>query len=75
MIVNKVGIKTFGVLFLTLLLTINFASIALAFAGNDSLTEPQGDAKMPEVPGLPENVVQYNKTDVAPVAQAEKVIS
>ena len=75
MIVNKVGIKKFGVLFLSLLLTINFASIALAFAGNDSSTEPQGEAKIPEVPGLPENVVQYNKTDVAPVAQAEKVLA
>ena len=57
------------------MLTINLASIAIAFAENDSANEPQSDAKMPEVPGLPENVVQYNKTDVAPVAQAEKVQS
>ena len=75
MIINKVGINKFGVLFLTLLLAINFATIAIAFAENDSPNEPQGEAKIPEVPGLPENVVQYNKTDVVPVAQAEKVKS
>ncbi|MCJ7713316.1 hypothetical protein MUO66_02515 [Candidatus Bathyarchaeota archaeon] len=60
---------------MTLMLTINIASIAIAFAENDSANEPQGDAKMPEVPGLPENVVQYNKTDVVPVNQKEKVQS
>jgi hypothetical protein len=28
---------------------------------------------MPEVPGVPDNAVQYNKTDVIPVAQMEQV--
>ena len=67
--------KKFSVLILALLLTINYASIAIAFAGSDSSNEPQGDAKIPEVPGLPENVVQYNKTDIVPVAQSEKVLA
>ena len=75
MIVKRLRVNKFSVLLLTLLLTINLASIAMAFAENDSANEPQGDAKMPEVPGLPENVVQYNKTDVVPVNQAEKVLS
>ena len=75
MIVKRLRIKKFSVLLLTLLLTINIASIAMAFAENESANEPQGDAKMPEVPGLPENIVQYNKTDVVPVAQMEKVQS
>ena len=75
MIVKRLRITKFSVLLLTLMLTINVASIAMAFAENDSTNEPQGVGNMPEVPGLPENVVQYNKTDVAPVSQAEKVKS
>ena len=75
MIVKRLRVKKFSVLLLTLMLTINIASIAIAFAENDTANEPQGVGNMPEVPGLPENAVQYNKTDVAPVAQAEKVQS
>jgi hypothetical protein len=75
MIIKKVEINKFSVLSLTLLLAINFTTVTMAFAGNDSPNEPQGEAKMPEVPGLPENVTQYNKTDVVPVAQEEKVQS
>ena len=72
---KRVNVNKINVLVLTLLLVINFASIGMTFAENDSAKEPQGEAKIPEVPGLPENAVQYNKTDVAPVAQAEKVQS
>lgn len=72
---NKVGIKKALVLLLTFLLTISLASTSIAFAGNEPTNELQGEAKMPEVPGQPENVVQYNKTDVVPVAETEKVLS
>ena len=67
-----------SVLFLTFLIVANFAPFALVFGENDTTSEnqqPLGVGNMPEVPGLPENVVQYNKTDVVPVAQMEKVQS
>lgn len=35
--------------------------------------EPAGTGKYPEVPGVPDDAVQYNKTDVTPVAQMEQV--
>jgi hypothetical protein len=35
--------------------------------------EPSGTGKYPEVPGVPDNAVQYNKTEVTPVAQMEQV--
>ena len=35
--------------------------------------EPAGTGKYPEVPGVPDNAVQYNKTEVTPVAQMEQV--
>jgi len=35
--------------------------------------EPAGTSKFPEVPGVPDDAVQYNKTEVTPVAQMEQV--
>jgi len=35
--------------------------------------EPAGTGKYPEVPGVPDDAVQYNKTAVTPVAQMEQV--
>ena len=75
MITKKVGIKKISILLLTLLFAISFASVAATYAENDPTNNSQGEIKMPEVPGLPENVTQYNKTDVVPVAQTEKVLS
>ena len=66
-----------SVLFLTFLIVANFAPFALVFGENELPLEnqqPTDVGNMPEVPGLPDNVVQYNKTDVAPVAQMEKVL-
>jgi hypothetical protein len=37
-------------------------------------TPPEGD-KAPYFPGLPDNAVQYNKTDVTPVAETEQVMA
>ena len=35
--------------------------------------EPADTGKYPEVPGVPDNAVQYNKTEITPVAQMEQV--
>ena len=54
---------------ITLLMVMYFAPICLASAGAG-----QGsDSGKIEVPGVPDNAVQYNKTDVTPVAQMEQV--
>jgi len=37
------------------------------------LGDPSGTGNFPDVPGVPDNAVQYNKTDVTPVAEMEKV--
>ena len=76
--INGLRKNKLSVLFLTFLIVANFAPFALVFGETDMTSEnqqPLGVGNMPEVPGLPENVVQYNKTDVVPVAQMEKVQS
>ena len=75
MITKKVGLKKFSIILLTFVLVISLASVTLTFAENDSQNEAQGKLKVLEVPGLPEGVVQYNKTDVIPIDQEEKVQS
>ena len=54
---------------ITLLMALYFAPLCLASAG----TEQGSDSGKIEVPGIPDNAVQYNKTDVTPVAQMETV--
>ncbi len=56
---------------MTLLMVLYFAPLCLASAG----TGQGSDAGKIEVPGVPDNAVQYNKTDVTPVAQMEQVKS
>ena len=54
---------------ITLLMMMYFAPLYLASAGAG-----QGsDSGKIEVPGVPDNAVQYNKTGVTPVAQMEQV--
>jgi hypothetical protein len=54
---------------MALLMILYFAPLCFASAGSG-----QGsDAGKIEVPGVPDNAVQYNKTDVTPVAQMEQV--
>ena len=54
---------------ITLLMVLYFAPLCLASAGAG-----QGsDAGKIDVPGVPDNAVQYNKTDITPVAQMEQV--
>jgi len=54
---------------LTLLMVLYFAPLCLASAG----AEQAPDTGKMEVPGVPDNAVQYNKTDLTPVAQMEQV--
>jgi len=52
-----------------LLMVLYFAPLCLASAGNGQSSE----ASKIEVPGVPDNAVRYNKTDVTPTAQMEQV--
>ncbi len=55
---------------LALLLLTYLTPIAIVQAGTET---PSETGKAPYYPGLPENVVQYTKTDVTPVAEMEQV--
>ncbi|MCW3998511.1 MAG: hypothetical protein NWF10_08105 [Candidatus Bathyarchaeota archaeon] len=75
---HKIAKNKTRAIILTFLIATTFAPIALAFAGTEPNTgneQPQGIGNILEVPGLPDNVIQYNKTDITPVAQMEKVLS
>jgi len=54
---------------ITLLMVMYFAPLCLASDG----TGQGSDAGKIEVPGVPDSALQYNKTDVTPVAQMEQV--
>lgn len=59
----------FGASIIALLMVLYFAPLCLASGGAG-----QGsDAGKIEIPGVPSNAVQYNKTNVTPVAQMEQV--
>ena len=68
---NKIEKNRARVLILIYIMATIFAFPTLAFAEN----ELQGVGNMPEVPGLPENVVQYNKTNISPIEQKEQVLA
>ena len=57
---------------MALLMLASFAFIAVAYAAGG---QQSGAGNMPEVPGVPDNALQYNKTDVTPVAQMEQVMA
>ena len=54
---------------IALLMLLYFAPLCLASAGAG---QGSSSGKI-EVPGVPDNAVQYNKSDVTPVAQMEQV--
>lgn len=59
---------------LTLIILSSLTFIAVAFATGEQIGEKQnGEGIIPETPGVPDNAIQYNKTDVTPVAQMEQV--
>ena len=57
---------------MALLMLASFAFIAIAYAAGG---QQSGAGNMPDLPGVPDNAVQYNKTDVTPVAQMEQVMA
>jgi hypothetical protein len=57
---------------MALLMVLYIASLSLAYAGSGQTSNA---GEIPEIPGVPDNAVQYNKTDVTPVAQMEQVMA
>jgi hypothetical protein len=66
---NRTKINAFT---MALLMVLYIASLSLAYAGAGQTTDA---GKILEIPGVPDNAVQYNKTDVTPVAQMEQVMA
>ena len=60
----------FGAFAMTLLIVAYVAPLCIAYAGAG---EPSGLGNIPQVQGVPDNAVQYNKTDTTPVAEMEQV--
>jgi len=59
-----------GALVITMLIVAYALPQCMAAAGPG---EPSGEGKYPDVPGAPNNAVQYNKTDTTPMAEMEQV--
>jgi len=62
--------------FVVALLILAYIAPLTVYAGAEQASgpgEPSGTGNYPEVPGVPDNAVQYNKTNVTPVAQMEQV--
>lgn len=55
---------------MTLLVVVYVVPLCIAFAGAGG---PSGPGNIPDVPGAPDNAVQYNKTDITPAAEMEQV--
>ena len=55
---------------MAMLMVLYIASLSSAYAGAGQGSDA---GKILEVPGVPDNAVQYNKTDITPVAQMEQV--
>jgi hypothetical protein len=66
--INRTKISAFTMALLMVLYIASFSS-AYASAGQGS------DAGKIEIPGVPDNAAQYNKTDVTPVAEMEQVMA
>jgi hypothetical protein len=61
---------------ITLLLLTSFAFMTVACAASEQgpgYGQTSGEGNMPDVPGVPDNVVQYNKTETTPIAEMEQV--
>ena len=62
--------KQISVFTLAMILLTYVTPLAIVHAGTET---PSETGKAPYYPGLPDNVVQYNKTDMTPTAQMEQV--
>jgi hypothetical protein len=59
-----------GAFVMTMLIVAYIAPLCIACAGAGELS---GTGNIPNVPGVPDNAVQYNKTDITPVSEMEQV--
>jgi hypothetical protein len=60
----------------TILMVMAYVSPLTVYAASEQTSgqgEPANTGKYPEVPGVPDNAVQYNKTEITPIAQMEQV--
>jgi hypothetical protein len=67
---RKINRKKLGAFAMALLIVAYIVPLCVAAAGSG---EPSSDGKYPDVPGAPDNAVQYNKTDTTPVAEMAQV--
>jgi hypothetical protein len=67
--INRIKINAFT---MALLMALYIASLSLAYASAEQTTDT---GKSSEIPGVPEDAVEYNKTDVTPVAQMEQIMA
>jgi len=67
--INRAKINAFV---MTLLMVLYLATLSLTYAVEG---QKSGAGNIPEIPGVPDNAVQYNKTDITPVAQMEQVMA
>ena len=73
----KVGKKSIRVVTLSFLIGI-LTLPTLAFAGIQSVDENDKSYRVgniPEIPGLPDNVIQYNRTNIIPIQQNDQVLA
>ncbi len=71
--IEKNHIKLFSLFFLTGILVLPTLVYAGIQPGKEN--ESAGVGNIPEIPGLPDNAVQYNKTNISPIAQKEQVLA
>jgi hypothetical protein len=60
----------------TILMILAYAAPLTVYAASEQASgqgEPADTSKYPEIPGVPDNAVQYNKTEITPVAQMEQL--
>jgi hypothetical protein len=69
--INRTKIQATATIML-ILSAFAFMSVALA-ASEQASGENSSEGNMPEMPGIPDNAVQFNKTDVTPNAEMEQV--
>jgi hypothetical protein len=70
--INRAKIQATATILL-MLAAFAFMSVAFAANGQASGEKKSGEGNMPEMPGIPDNAVQLNKTDVTPNAEMEQV--
>jgi len=70
MITRKINGNKLSAFIMALMIVAYIVPLCVAASGSG---EPSGDGKYPEVPGAPDNAVQYNKTETTPVAEMAQV--